>query len=857
MKLLLRQGLRYHQRHLLQTLLTLLGIAAGVGLLVAMQLSQRTAERAFDRGIETVAGTATHALTASPLGLSSAQFAAAFAYCRGRGIAPSLQAIARVDGDERTVLRVLGIDPLLDREMRPWGGPEFAGEPLPLAPLLTKPGGFVATPPLLQRLGLAVGDSLSLSIQGRKQRATCVGALQVPDSVQPGLVDLLVVDIATAQLWTERRDRIDRMELRHTAQQRSPGVDEAVFFRGLQEVLGPAVAIEAVGTRQGALAQLARGFRINLRALSLLSLLVGAFLVHETMRLSVLSRRGSFGVLRALGVRGAALGRLVAIEALGLGLLGSLAGAVLGSLLAERLLRPLVRTLNDHYATFDLPALEWDPWVLVGAVALGGFVALLAGLGPAWIAMRVSPREVLVTALRAAAPSGRPFAVGAACLAGLAAMLLWTSADRLLQAYVGVLVMLAAVVLVVPLVFSGGLRLLARVTSTSGAFWHYLVRSTASARSHLGLPLAAMVLALATTIGLSTLVSSFRQSVAEWLQQVLPADVYVAVPTGTAERTVATLDPQLVTVLRNAPAAAATSVYRRCRVLMQAGGTDSEVEMVGLEPSPGILEAFLRLASADATAGQALLRGEAAFVSEPLAFRHGLQVGSKLSINTTQGPATLPVVAIYRDYSNERGELLVGAEFCNRNLPVAVTAVALEATPGIDIEAWAAELRQLAAAASDQAVQVRTQVELRRTSLEIFDRTFAITGAMRLLCLMVAFFGIYAAFASLQLERGREIGVLRCLGARPRRIAGLVLGQTALLGAAAGLLAMPVGALLGQVLTRIINRISFGWSLSAVDVPAAAMLEVLMLAIAAALLAGLQPAWRFARMRPVEALRES
>jgi putative ABC transport system permease protein len=313
----------------------------------------------------------------------------------------------------------------------------------------------------------------------------------------------------------------------------------------------------------------------------------------------------------------------------------------------------------------------------------------------------------------------------------------------------------------------------------------------------------------------------------------------------------------MVAALRNAPAAASVSTYRRCRVQITVADSDSEVELVGLEPSPAILAAFLRMGNADAAAGEALLRGEAAFVSEPLAFRHALQVGSQLRVHTSHGSTNVPVAAIYRDYSNERGEVLVGAAFCERHLPVAITAVALEAANGIDVEQWAIRLRELVAGVSDQMVQVRTQGELRRTSLEIFDRTFAITSAMRLLCLMVAFFGIYAAFSSLQLERGREIGVLRCLGARPRRIAGLVLGQTALLGAAAGLLALPVGALLGQVLARIINRISFGWSLSMVEVPLSAMFEVLWLAIAAALLAGLQPALRFARMRPVEALRES
>jgi putative ABC transport system permease protein len=121
----------------------------------------------------------------------------------------------------------------------------------------------------------------------------------------------------------------------------------------------------------------------------------------------------------------------------------------------------------------------------------------------------------------------------------------------------------------------------------------------------------------------------------------------------------------------------------------------------------------------------------------------------------------------------------------------------------------------------------------------------------------VAFVGIYAAFAALQLERAGEIGLLRCLGARPRQIGFVVLGQTALLGLIAGLLALPLGVLLGHVLAHVINRVSFGWTLVTVSVPWSALGEVLVLAIVAATLAGLQPAWRFARMRPAEGLREA
>ena len=162
-----------------------------------------------------------------------------------------------------------------------------------------------------------------------------------------------------------------------------------------------------------------------------------------------------------------------------------------------------------------------------------------------------------------------------------------------------------------------------------------------------------------------------------------------------------------------------------------------------------------------------------------------------------------------------------------------------------------------AAAADEQSVMVRSTRDLKQTSLEIFDRTFAITGVMRLLCLAVAFFGIYSAFSALQFERGAEVGLLRCLGATPGRVGVVVIGQTALLGACAALLAMPLGVVVGQLLAHVINKVSFGWSLVSVEVPLSALAEASVLAVVASLLAGLWPAARFAKMRPAAALRDS
>lgn len=852
MRLLLRQGLRHHRKKPLQTLLTLCGIAAGVALSSAMRLSQGTAERAFDQAVTAVAGTATHTVTAGPDGIPVADYAALRRALGGRCVAPSVQAIARVpERAERTVLRVLGIDPFADQELRPWSS-SGAGD-LPVARLVTESGGFVATAPLAQRLGIAPGASLAITVGGRPFAAKCLGTFAPPPQVAAGLADTLLVDVATAQEWTGRLDRVDRLDLRLGDGALPRGLTLEGALARVRAICGPGVRIETAGASQRSLAQLTRGFRINVTALCLLSLLVGAFLVHETMRLSVVARRPAFGVLRALGVAGSALGAVVALESLVLGLAGSGAGALLGALAAEFLLAPIVRTLNDHYATFAAPALSIDPAELALAAGIGTAVTVLAGLGPAIAASRVSPREVLVPA---AGGGGVRAWRWWWCLppALLGAGLLSTVGTRLVQGYLGMLALLLAAVALTPTLLQAVLRGFAALLHGLGPFARYAVRSTAAAKDTLALPVAAMVLAVATTIGMAVLVTSFRDSVGGWLGQVLPGDVYVSVPGGVEERG-QPIEPAIVAALQRAPGVAACTTYHRVVVPLAGGSGRGEVEVVGVDASPAFRDGWPLLAGNDAS-GRAALANDGAWVSEPLAFRWGLAPGDTLTMTTAHGDVPLRIAATYRDYSNERGEVIVGTDLLRRHVAALVTALGLEAAPGADVPALVATLRARAAAAGEQGVQVRSQVDLRTTSLEIFDRTFAITGVMRLLCLVVAFFGIWSAFASLQLERAGEVGLLRCLGAMPSRIGVVVVGQTALLGASAALLAAPLGIGIGQLLAHVINKVSFGWSLVAVTVPGRALVEASLLAVVASLLAGIWPAVRFARMRPAAALRE-
>jgi putative ABC transport system permease protein len=181
-----------------------------------------------------------------------------------------------------------------------------------------------------------------------------------------------------------------------------------------------------------------------------------------------------------------------------------------------------------------------------------------------------------------------------------------------------------------------------------------------------------------------------------------------------------------------------------------------------------------------------------------------------------------------------------------------LSGVSIDLAPGASAEAVAAALRR---AAGGQALDVERRGDLRRASMAIFDRTFRITTVLRLLAGLVAAVGVIAALAALELERARELGVMRALGLTPGQLRGLVTAQTALMGLAAGVLALPVGLLLAVVMVQVVNRRSFGWTMELTVAPGV-LVEAVALAVAAAVVAGVVPAWRMGRVSPAEALRE-
>jgi putative ABC transport system permease protein len=375
-------------------------------------------------------------------------------------------------------------------------------------------------------------------------------------------------------------------------------------------------------------------------------------------------------------------------------------------------------------------------------------------------------------------------------------------------------------------------------------------RGVVASLSRTAVAIAALMVAVATALGVGLMVGSFRQTVVRWLETSLVADVYVSAPGPVGSRPDATLAPEVAARLARAPGIVAVGTYRRVEVRSAGGPT----QLVALGTAAPSRRQFRFLEGAPAEVWSAFEDGGAAIVSEPYAYRRGLRVGSTLRLGTDRGERELPVAGVFADYGSDQGVVMVSRQtyealWDDRG----VSSLGLFAAPGKDVDALVAELRRLAG--PGQAVLVRSNRALRESSLAIFDRTFAVTAVLRVLALVVAFVGVLSALMALQLERARELAVLRAQGLTPGQVWGVVTIQTGLMGLVAGLLAVPVGMAMALVLVFVINRRSFGWTLELALDPLV-LAQGVGVALVAAALAGVYPAYRMARTPPALALRE-
>ncbi|MBK1673062.1 ABC transporter permease [Ectothiorhodospira shaposhnikovii] len=832
-----RALIRDHRRHPWNLIFAVLGVALGVAIVVAVDIANSSASRAFGLSMETVTGRTTHQLVGGPGGLEEGLYT----QLRLQGFrdsAPVVEGHARIHGE---TFILLGLEPFAERPFRDHAAGGRDGR---INRLITEPGTVMLAANTATRLGLAEDDAFSLVVGATAHAVTLAGRVEIDE---PGLEGYVLTDIATAQDLLRRHGRLDRIDLILT--------DEGHVDR-LREILPPGVRVETAESRTRATAELSRAFHVNLLAMSLLALLVGAFLIYNTLTFAVLRRRHLLGNLRMQGMTRAGVSGRIIVEAALLGLVGSLLGLAAGILIGQGLVHMVTRTVTDLYFVVTVTQLALGPAVILKGLLLGLGVTLIAALGPAWEASGVSPREALRrSGLEHRVRRVLPWLLPAGGVLMLSGFLLvgWPGQSLLPGFFALFLLILGYACLIPPLVWLMARLLSGPLGRGFGAPGRLAARGIGAGISRAGLAATALAIAVSATVGVGIMVDSFRGSVDLWLGQTLQSDLYVSAPGRSTLGVNPVLPDSLPARVASLPSVTDLSTARRVHLHTPSG----PLEMMAIDPSPRTPDGYVYLeGGSSARIWQRLAIDEVILISEPLAWRKGIGVGDALTLPTDRGERAFQVVGVVQDYSAAQGMVTLHRTLYDRYWDdPGVASLGLNLAPGVSLERGLSELRALAATL-DEPVLITAAGEIHAHSMAIFDRTFAVTHVLRLLTVGVAFIGILSALMALQLERSREHAVLRATGMTPLQLAGMVTLQSLLLGLAAGLAAIPLGMLMSDVLIEVINQRSFGWSMTR-TLPPVVLVEGLLLALTASLLAGAYPGYRMARVRPAEHLREA
>jgi putative ABC transport system permease protein len=808
-------------------LLALVAIALGVALSYAVHLLNTTALAEFGSAAASLNGQPDLVLRARSGPMADGVYATVAALPGVATAAPVIEGAAQaLDAkDERIALRVIGLDALQSGAISP--------ELLPTADGTA--GGLNG---LLDPTRVALNSAAARKLPGNgllrlRTASADTGAASTSSWQRGGRVSatgspLAVLDIAGAQLLLGRLGQLDRIDLRLAT-----GLSATQW---LAQTRLPSGLSAAPPPDEGArLSSLSRAYRVNLGVLSLMALFTGSFLVFAVMSLSVAQRLPQLALLGVLGMTARERAGLVLAEGLGLGVIGSVLGLALGWALAHLALQLLGADLGLSGATGVKPSLAFSASQLPAALvfgALGLAVALLSAALPALAVQRMPVAQVLKglgSALQAALPAW----VGPALLvAGVA--LGWSPAVAGLSigAYVGMFLILLGGIACVPQLLRLAVGLLLVLKPSASVL---LVRERARDQAgEASRALAGVLVSLSLSVAMLVMVSSFRNSLDDWLTQVLPADIYVRSSLRLSSGNGVPLPAPYIDAVRQAGLSARLAAQHSGSVLLD--GAAAPIALVARDLAD---EARLPLVGelAAIAAGSVPI-----YVNEGLRDALALQPGQTLSLRLTPDgtPLRAAVRGVQRDYARQSGALLLPlADYQRWSGDTRITELYVWLTPGLSEAEGMAKLRALSAEPQD--LELAAAGELRKLSLKIFDRSFAVTTWLQAVALGIGLFGIAASQSAQVLARRREFGLLLHLGFTRAGVLRLLAMEAAVLcgvGAAAGL---ALGLGLSAVLVFVVNPQSFHWSMD-ISLPlpqlAGLVAAVFIAGVGAALLAG-------------------
>jgi putative ABC transport system permease protein len=849
----------------IRTTTTVIGVALGIAVVIAIQLTNAGSVRGFAVALETVAGKTAVEIVGSGTGVDETQIPA-LSWLREYGIvSPVIEgSAALVVGDPKTqsrgqmeAVKVLGIDILRDRpfreyqllELQPGAGSRQPGAGNSLTTqqfleALTSEQSVVITEKLAARRGYALGGTIRLMIGDRVLPFVVRGILKNdgPARVLDG--NFILMDIAAAQLAFDRLGRVDRLDVLIPE-----GADLQTSLDAIAARMPAGLSAQRPARRGEQVETMLAAFHANLTALSWIALIVGLFLVYNTITISVVARRQEIGTLRALGLSRHKVLRLFLGEAAALAAVGIALGLALARLLADAAVGMTASTVSTLY----IAAVAVPPDLTIGhvwaAIAIGLPLSLIAAAVPALEASRVPPtaamrgHDTLDMRVRFKPAMLILPLVLLAVAYGLAQ--LPAIGRRPVFGYTSSFVLVIGAAFLVPAIMYGlartGRHTLRRRLGVEGLLAH---ANLTAAIPRLSISVAALSVSLSMMVAIAVMIGSFRDTVVYWVGQTLQADLFIGPgvrPTVGSEQTVSedvidrlAAHPDVVAIdrFRNVDL-----VYEGNLAVLGAGSYDVVLDHGGL------------LFKSPANAAEAMRRAmneDAVIVSEAFSMRYRKYDGDTVAIPTPQGVKPFRVAAVYYDYSSDRGVAVMHRDTFRKYFgELQPTGVAAYLREGADPETVREEM--LAMLDEGHRAFIMSNRTLRTEIMRVFDSTFAITYALELVAIAVAMLGVAGTLLTLVLERRRELSLLRLAGANRGQVRRMVIIEAALIGAVSQGIGLAVGLALSLVLIYVINVQSFGWTIQ-FHLPVAFLVQSSIAVVIATSIAGIYPAQRAAQL---------
>ncbi len=827
-------------RETIRTALTILGIAIGVAVIVAIELSNQSALRAFQQSVDAVAGRANYTIVSESGAMDeSALLRLQPLWDAGARFAPVIDVDGVVE-PAQTPFRLLAVDLMSDLHFRDY---KYAEIDKRQAFDLFRPDAAIVPEVFARENHLKLGSPLTLNVLGNQRTLTVRGILEPRGPATAFNGAIVVCDIAVAQESFGLRGRLTRIDLMLP--------DDALATR-VQSLVGGSMHVERPSRRNERVSKMLRAFRVNLFALAGVALLVGMFLVYNTVLISILRRRKDVGVLKTLGASPSQIFFAFAGEGLLFGIAGSILGIAIGAGIARAILGLIGRTINALYVASRPESIALTPPIIITGLAVGIILSLVSAFQPSLEAARVLPHAMIRPGLqqRISRRQEAQLAIAAvACfIAGALTSLLPAWNGIAVAGYIAVLLVVCGFSLLSPSIVRVAAALLAKpMRFAFGIVGELAARSLPASLRRTAIATAALSLATGMMVAVALMVGSFRETVRVWVDQTVRSDLWLRPAQGLSNASIALFPPEIANDLAKVPFIAAVDrirgrdmIYDNDLVAVGSGDFTKAAEF-------GDLPMVTPSSSKEALFKAAAVNG--VVVSESFSLKHHKHTGDLIRL----GGISFPITGIYRDYSNDRGVIVMDRSLFVRTFhDDRINTVVIYLKPGISRDAARIALeKELGPKYHAFAI---TNGSIRAEVMKIFDQTFLITYALLGVAITVAVLGIVNTLAALILERSRELALLRVLGVTKREQTRMLVLESTVLGIASTGSGVIMGYALSWILIYVINKQSFGWTIE-FHTPSAMIVTSLAVTLAASAIAGLVPARLAARTDIASAIK--